>query len=283
MGELVGLGLRNLAHCPVELNLMPKSSLKVQQFSAKKPYLIATMACLVAILFAFGYFNDRIAKIKRESLEKLQPQLTQLQSMDARIKTEVKKLQVAQAEAVQLGEWLEDRSYWPTVMKDLRDVFLKTEREGKEQFKVDTGIWIERFVPDCVAGPGAPGAVPFEAAPAPMRGGRGGPGGFRGRGPGGFQPGGGRRGGRDGGAEAEMCTTINVLCRGVDLTSRVAADPAKANISFAFMLDRQLKASPAFLGTNSGIVGNLSPDDTSFGYKTFTVQVTVTPRRPFKL
>src|ERR1041384_6218368 len=65
MGELVGLGLRNLAHCPVELNLMPTSSLKVQQFSAKKPYLIATMACMVAILFAFGYFHDRIAKTKR--------------------------------------------------------------------------------------------------------------------------------------------------------------------------------------------------------------------------
>src|SRR5437867_3362765 len=33
LGEVVGLGLRNLPHCPVELNLMPKSSLKRQQFN----------------------------------------------------------------------------------------------------------------------------------------------------------------------------------------------------------------------------------------------------------
>jgi len=277
MGELVGLGLRNLAHCPVELNLMPKSSLQVQQFSAKKPYLIAMMACLVAILFAFGYFYDRIAALKQESLGKLQPQLQTLQNTDARIKTEVKKLQVAQGEAMQLGEWLEDRIYWGAVLNDLREVLIRTERAGKEQFTVDTGIWIERFVPDCVSG--APvTAAPGEAMP-PGGGRRGGPGpgGRRGGGPGGPGGGGGPRG-------PDSCNTINVVCRGVDLTTRVAAEAAKANITFAFTLDRELKASPSFLGgTSSGIIGNLSPDDTTFLYKTFTVQCTITPRRPLKL
>src|SRR5882672_10227317 len=48
LGETVGLGLRNLAHCPVELNLMPKSSLKRQEFNQKKPYLVASVLALVA-------------------------------------------------------------------------------------------------------------------------------------------------------------------------------------------------------------------------------------------
>src|SRR5437870_9701150 len=43
LGEVVGLGLRNVAHCPVELNLMPKSSLKRQEFNQKKPFLIAAV------------------------------------------------------------------------------------------------------------------------------------------------------------------------------------------------------------------------------------------------
>ena len=277
MGELVGLGLRNLAHCPVELNLMPKSSLKVQQFSAKKPYLIATMACLVAILFAFGYFYDRIAKTKLESLEKLKPKLTTLQSFDSRIKNEVKKLQTAQGEALQLGEWLDDRGYWGSVLRDLREVMLKTERAGKEQFKVDTGIWIEKFVPDCVAPPppGGFSAQPAAGPPGMQRGPRGG---FR-------RGGGGAGGGASGGSrgiEPEICTTINLVCRGVDLTSRVAADPAKANVSFVFMLNSALQSSPAF-STNSGITGTLSLDEGMYKYKTFTVQAVVTPRRPFKL
>ena len=33
-GEVVGLGLHNVAQCPVEMNLMPKSSLKRQQMAA---------------------------------------------------------------------------------------------------------------------------------------------------------------------------------------------------------------------------------------------------------
>src|SRR5881394_713099 len=195
MGELVGLGLRNLAHCPIELNLMPKSSLQVQQFSAKKPYLIATMACLVAILFSFGFFHDRIAKIKQESLDSLQPQLQALKTVDSKVESEVKKLKVAQGEALQLAEWLEARGYWANVLKELRSVMMQTERAGKGKFNIDTGFWIERLAPDCAGG--TPAAMTPAAVNPPPGGGpggrRGGPGGG---GPGGGGPGGGGPGGR---------------------------------------------------------------------------------------
>src|SRR5947207_3431760 len=70
-GEVVGLGLRNVAQCPVEMNLMPKSSLKRQQFNQKKPYFIATIFSLVAVVLAYGGFYARIADIKREALEQM--------------------------------------------------------------------------------------------------------------------------------------------------------------------------------------------------------------------
>jgi hypothetical protein len=35
-GEVNGLALRNLAHCPVEVNLLPPSYLKRQEFNQKK-------------------------------------------------------------------------------------------------------------------------------------------------------------------------------------------------------------------------------------------------------
>src|SRR6266481_5234144 len=71
LGEVVGLGLRNLAHCPVELNLMPKSSLKRQQFNQKKPYLIAAVFCLILVVFTFGWFYGQVAERKKEALENL--------------------------------------------------------------------------------------------------------------------------------------------------------------------------------------------------------------------
>src|ERR1043165_5879905 len=85
MGEVVGLGLRNLAHCPVELNLMPKSSLKRQSFNQKKPYLVASVFCLILILFAYGWFYDRVAEEKENALSKLKPKVEELQRLDQRL------------------------------------------------------------------------------------------------------------------------------------------------------------------------------------------------------
>src|SRR5215475_1021616 len=70
MGEVVGLGLRNLAHCPVELNLMPESTLKWQAFNQKKPYLIATVFSLVAVVAAMGFIFTQLADVRRKELDK---------------------------------------------------------------------------------------------------------------------------------------------------------------------------------------------------------------------
>src|ERR1700676_4685008 len=43
LGEVVGLGLRNLATCPVAMELMPESTLNWVTFNQKKPYFIATV------------------------------------------------------------------------------------------------------------------------------------------------------------------------------------------------------------------------------------------------
>src|SRR5216684_4660839 len=72
MGEVVGLGLRNLAQCPVELNLMPDSTLKWQSFNQKKPYLMATIFSLVLVTAAGGFLFDKLASVKTTELAKIQ-------------------------------------------------------------------------------------------------------------------------------------------------------------------------------------------------------------------
>src|SRR5271170_6026566 len=66
LGEVVGLGLRNLANCPVELNLMPESTLNWVQFNQKKPYFIATVFLLVLVVFLSGYVFSKLASINRD-------------------------------------------------------------------------------------------------------------------------------------------------------------------------------------------------------------------------
>src|SRR5689334_12618485 len=77
LGEVVGLGLRNLAHCPVELNLMPESTLKWQAFNVNKPYFIATVFSHVVGVLAMGFLFDKLAAVKSEQLAKITPELEQ--------------------------------------------------------------------------------------------------------------------------------------------------------------------------------------------------------------
>src|SRR5208282_4450787 len=70
-GEVVGLGLRDLAHCPVELNLMPRSSIQRQEFAHKKPYLIASVFSLALVVFAIYLAEKRIGLVRGNKLEEI--------------------------------------------------------------------------------------------------------------------------------------------------------------------------------------------------------------------
>jgi hypothetical protein len=72
---------------------------------------------------------------------------------------------------------------------------------------------------------------------------------------------------------ADTCSSITLLCRGVDLSQ---AGP-NANTEFSYILGDQLKTNSMFVSTNTGIVGNLVPEG-----QTFTVQVTVQLKRPLR-
>src|SRR3974377_1212877 len=71
LGEVVGLGLRNLARCPVELNLMPESNPRWQSFNHKKPDFIATVFSLVAVVAAMAFLFDKLAGVKDDELAKV--------------------------------------------------------------------------------------------------------------------------------------------------------------------------------------------------------------------
>src|SRR6516225_8080691 len=71
LGEVVGLGLRNLANCPVEMNLMPDSTLRWRTFNEKKPYFTMTVFSLVAVVAAIGLLYKQLAGAKQDALNKV--------------------------------------------------------------------------------------------------------------------------------------------------------------------------------------------------------------------
>ena len=153
MGEVVGLGLRNLAQCPIELNLMPKTIRKRQQFNQKKPYFIATVLSTALGLAAMGWFYDsRVVKPKNEAAAQIQEKIAPLQQVwDSSISPALTKIDNLKKEADQVSEWTNDRVYWIQIMKELRAALLEAEAKTEVVFKdsgVKSGVWIERMSPD---------------------------------------------------------------------------------------------------------------------------------------
>ncbi|HKS38662.1 MAG TPA: type IV pilus assembly protein PilM [Verrucomicrobiae bacterium] len=161
-GEVVGLGLRNVAQCPVEMNLMPKSSLKRQQFNQKKPYFIATVISLVAVVFAYGGFYAKMAQIKSQSRDNIAAKVQPLKQKETELQAEQNKLNKLKQETGQLTEWVEQRFFWANVLSELRRVFMQAEAARKTASGIDSGVWIESFTSTT---PGLT-AAPSQEAPA---------------------------------------------------------------------------------------------------------------------
>ncbi len=145
LGEVVGLGLRNMANCPVELNLMPESTLRWQSFNQKKPYFIATLASLAVMALAAGLLFNKLATVKKDQMEKLNPTIQQLQAKEQSFKRAYGDLKKIESNADQYSLWIEDRYLWADILRDVRAALIRAEDATRREFGTDTGVWIEKL------------------------------------------------------------------------------------------------------------------------------------------
>ena len=291
MGEVVGLGLRNLAHCPVELNLIPASTRKMQSFNQKKPYLIATVFSLVAVVAAMGLLFQKLAEVKTEELDsKVKQPLDEASRREKNFNAAHNELKAAGKEMEQIQQWLEYRYYWPDVLSELRRVMIRTEHVTQQKLKTDAGVWIEQFTTtaprtDGTEGGGATPAVnPYlmnnpESREALMR--RGMPGGRD------AMMAEGRRGmmpeAAPVAAAAPVATnevnTITLKCRAVDL-SLPPMNIADASATIIYSLQNELRASTNYFDAEKTEALGTTVQDPATG--TFTFDVTVVLKHPLK-
>jgi len=291
LGEVVGLGLRNLAHCPVELNLMPESTLNWVQFNQKKPYFIFTAFCLVLVVFASSFIFKQLADIYRDEYNKLTQEIEQPRHRKELFDKAMKELKNTKADAGQYASWMDGRYHWADVLAELHRVLIQVESETGGKLRTPTGVWIEQFISaqdladassammDPNMGQGSafpPGGFPHPGgfAPNPMSLN---PDGTAAAAPGmapGMAPGAAPT---TAAASTNDLSRITIVCRGVDVAN-VSGVPS-ANQDIAYALERALKDSPLFDKDETQLAGdnNLDPNGT------FTFGVKIKLKRPLNL
>ena len=299
-GEVVGLGLRNLAQCPVELNLIPKSLLKRQQLNQKKPYFVATVFSLVLVVFAYGWFYSKVASVKLEALGRLQTHAGPLNGKKEKLEKEESQISGAKKELDALGAVLEERLFWSEFLTALRRVLVQTELANRQKLGVETGVWFESFTPDL---PGEPdpsagtggdsdGSVPrpmfmdpkmmaryglrMPMAPPPAEGAEGA-----------AAPAADASGAAAGDAKTPTGSTnevklVNVVCRGINNNKYKAS----ANTEFAFDFQSQLQTNELlrpFLDGTNGTKLSKEIDVVTETDSTFSFGVILKLKRPITL
>ena len=275
LGEIVGLGLRNLAHCPVELNLMPASTLKWQSFNQRKPYFMATIFSLVAVVAAMGLLFDKLAVVKNVELDKIRAEVEPQDARGKQFQKAYNDLKKTQQEVNQVVAWMNDRYYWADVLSELRRALVHVEDTTRAKLRTDTGVWIEQLS----------AAPPRNEAPAAGLAGEPVPGDGADIGraqpppPSPAEPGGAGEGApipRKAKASPNEIASIQATFRAISQTS-VSPD---ANKETAFALLNELKNSPMFDAEETKFAGDIGSDEPP---GTFTFAVNIKLKRPLKL
>lgn len=118
--ELIGLGIRYISPCPVEINLMPESIEKYRAFQKKKPYFyISCISSVICLMFFWFGVNQRL-QIDRDRVRKAEGAVQFTSKMVERtqsLKLEFDNLKSEYAEAIGI---INRRKKAPSIFEELQ-------------------------------------------------------------------------------------------------------------------------------------------------------------------
>jgi len=135
LGELVGLALRSVSACPMELNLPPAVVVRRQELEKRRPFFVMAAAAVVLALLGWGFYYTRAAQVARFSAAKITNINAPMRAAEAKIDKLRKQAGSLDAVAAPLAVAINDRFFWTEILEDLN------ARLPKED------IWITELVP----------------------------------------------------------------------------------------------------------------------------------------
>jgi type IV pilus assembly protein PilM len=144
-GEVVGLALRKLAHCPLEINLIPKSIRAKQEFARRRPFIAGAVGALGLFMALYAIFLAEISQIKREALAQIAPKVAKLKARMAELQTEQDAIAKGKSELNILSGHLQEKYAWADRLTEMRQILIDSEKSAEQGTGKSAGVWIERL------------------------------------------------------------------------------------------------------------------------------------------
>src|SRR6266853_1109546 len=135
LGELVGLALRSVSACPMELNPRPATVLRRQALEKRRPFFMIAAAAVVLALLGWGFYYTRAAQVARFGVEKIGKINAPMQAAEAKIEKLRKQAASLDTVGAPLAAAINDRFFWLESLEDLNARLHKAD------------IWITELIP----------------------------------------------------------------------------------------------------------------------------------------
>ena len=119
LGELVGLALRSVTVCPMELNLLPASVVRRQELEKRRPFFIAAAACILLALLGWSAYYTRAANVAQQTAQVMRQKNGTMVVAEAQLDKLKKQITALDNVATPLITAVNDRNFWPEILEDL--------------------------------------------------------------------------------------------------------------------------------------------------------------------
>ena len=154
LGQVVGLALRRVLTCPIEVNLMPPKVQAEKAFRRKQPVLVLAAVGLILILVVWCGYSIRMTGLARERLAKVKARLAQLQVEEGRLREQEAGVVDVRDKIATLLALGGRRQQWLEVLDQIHGA-------------LPEGMWLTAVTPVAAA----PAADPNQPAPPEAAGG----------------------------------------------------------------------------------------------------------------
>lgn len=134
LGEVVGLALRRVLTCPIEINLMPDRVVSDKQFRRKQPVLLTAAFGIVFVLLVWAVYFHRLASLGEQILTRVQQRVESLQQIERQLLVPQMRITEVVEEVEQVNQLIAERSRWIEILDTIADL-------------VPEGVWLTAVVP----------------------------------------------------------------------------------------------------------------------------------------
>ena len=119
LGELVGLALRSVTVCPMELNLRPATVVRRHDLEKRRLFFIGAAACIFLALLGWSVYFTRAAHVVNQATDTLRQKNDTMRIAEGQLDKLKKQITALDSTATPLITAVNDRNFWPQILEQL--------------------------------------------------------------------------------------------------------------------------------------------------------------------